>query len=566
MSCHQPHDLVAYVQGELAPGERASAEAHVGSCPECREEARRMGDLLARVRALPPAEPDAGFTRRVMLAARARHLEAFRPKAAGSAEAEGARGFAAMAIALRRALAPLPPWAISLAVHALLLFALTWIFLESPPRPLPDTVVVRMAPQAGGGRRDIIWTPPRSEGGALRADVRPAEEDAQEFTPARPPLDRLSPPVAHPAALTPIPEGPSGIPSMERIEDRRILAFVEGRGDARRRREALARHGGAGTEEAVLAALRWLEARQESDGSWDPARFGGLAEHGVGCSALATLAFLGGGHTPREGPFRGTVEKAVRRLVSLQQANGCVGVPAGNYLYGHGLGALALMEAYCLTDDSRLKPAVVAAVGFTQFAQNAAGGWGYAARDGENDTSVTGWQVMVLELARAKGFLTTATSLRQAMEWLDSVTAADGRVGYRAPGQYPNGAGALTAAGMFAHQLVAPLRDAARLERQSSLLSAAPPRDVTRSGAEAINDFYGWYLTSLALFQHGGESWDRWNAALRPALLAAQERAGDHAGSWGPIDRWSGYGGRLYTTAMGALILETYYRYPRLAR
>jgi hypothetical protein len=53
---------------------------------------------------------------------------------------------------------------------------------------------------------------------------------------------------------------------------------------------------------------------------------------------------------------------------------------------------------------------------------------------------------------------------------------------------------------------------------------------------------------------------------MKPALLGAQEKSGMHAGSWGPIDRWSGFGGRLYATASAALILETYYRYPRLVR
>jgi hypothetical protein len=146
------------------------------------------------------------------------------------------------------------------------------------------------------------------------------------------------------------------------------------------------------------------------------------------------------------------------------------------------------------------------------------------------------------------------------------VTDEAGRVGYRQPGQFPNGPAALTAVGMFAHLLVAPVRDTARLEAQAAFLVASPPEDLARPGAEMRNDFYGWYFTSLALFQQGGPAWERWNAAIKPALLAAQETSGEHAGSWGTIDRWSGFGGRIYTTAAATLILETYYRYPRLER
>ena len=32
-------------------------------------------------------------------------------------------------------------------------------------------------------------------------------------------------------------------------------------------------------------------------------------------------------------------------------------------------------------------------------------------------------------------------------------------------------------------------------------------------------------------------------------------------GSWEPIDRWGGEGGRVYATAINALTLEVYYRY-----
>ncbi|GEM_PF-7087366 len=42
---------------------------------------------------------------------------------------------------------------------------------------------------------------------------------------------------------------------------------------------------------------------------------------------------------------------------------------------------------------------------------------------------------------------------------------------------------------------------------------------------------------------------------------------GCQEGSWLANDRWSDEGGRVYTTALGALTLEVYYRYgPRRPR
>jgi hypothetical protein len=48
---------------------------------------------------------------------------------------------------------------------------------------------------------------------------------------------------------------------------------------------------------------------------------------------------------------------------------------------------------------------------------------------------------------------------------------------------------------------------------------------------------------------------------LTATLLGSQRAEGDDAGSWDPNDVWGGHGGRVYTTAMGALCLEVYYRY-----
>ncbi len=74
-------------------------------------------------------------------------------------------------------------------------------------------------------------------------------------------------------------------------------------------------------------------------------------------------------------------------------------------------------------------------------------------------------------------------------------------------------------------------------------------------------NLYYWYYASLALHNLQGPSWDTWNGALRRELLTTQEKSGPMAGSWPTDSLWSGYGGRVYTAAMGALCLEVYYRY-----
>ena len=64
------------------------------------------------------------------------------------------------------------------------------------------------------------------------------------------------------------------------------------------------------------------------------------------------------------------------------------------------------------------------------------------------------------------------------------------------------------------------------------------------------------------MYQLQDAHWQRWNDALRAALLSRQvKQKGPLAGSWDTSDLWGGYGGRVYTTALATLTLEVYYRF-----
>ena len=63
-----------------------------------------------------------------------------------------------------------------------------------------------------------------------------------------------------------------------------------------------------------------------------------------------------------------------------------------------------------------------------------------------------------------------------------------------------------------------------------------------------------------------GRHWNAWSNALGKALLMHQRRDGNFAGSWDPVGVWGEYGGRVFTTALHTLSLQTYYRYTRLIR
>ena len=71
MTCHDAREhFSALVDDALSAGERATLEAHLATCADCRRELQRFRDTVALVRAVAPVRAPAGFVDRVLEAAR----------------------------------------------------------------------------------------------------------------------------------------------------------------------------------------------------------------------------------------------------------------------------------------------------------------------------------------------------------------------------------------------------------------------------------------------------------------------------------------------------------------
>lgn len=361
------------------------------------------------------------------------------------------------------------------------------------------------------------------------------------------------------------------------------------------------------SEQALRDALTWLAIHQSRAGYWDADEFmledrwpdqpsstgKGNPVVDVGLTGLALLAFLGDGNTPSEGLHSEPVARAVNWLRSVQRDDGLFGEEVGNpTLYNQAIATLALSEAYRLSGRSpTLRPAVQKAAQVLVRARNPYGAWRYGLEpNGDNDTSITGWMVFALKSVHDAGIPVDKSCFDGAAAWLDSMTdARSGRTGYAwadgggDPGSLPaRGANAarfpaersesLTAVALLCRIFMS---DAANLRRwedhpqhallakQADLLRARPPR--WEEGGSL--DFYYWYYATYALNQWGGAAWKEWERALGKALLPAQRRENPHDnfhGSWDPADAWGDDGGRVYSTAVCALMMEVYYRYTRV--
>jgi hypothetical protein len=330
------------------------------------------------------------------------------------------------------------------------------------------------------------------------------------------------------------------------------------------------------TESAVAAALRWLAANQTSSGRWNARNLGGgtgLAEDGqdrqgagatadTGLTGLALLAFLASGHTHLEGPYRDTVRRGLEFLLGSQDAAGSLAATTNQYerMYCHAMATCALSEAYAMTGDRRLMPAVRKAIAYSVNTQDrASGGWRY--QFGQiGDTSQLGWQVMALKSAELGGIAMPATTRGGIERFLRSVTlgAHGGLACYQpanaAPARPAVATRSMTAEALVCRQFLGRLDRPETLAEATSYILQEPP------GSGVVNHYY-WYYATLALYQTQGDAWRRWNEALQKQLLATQRLDGSSAGSWDPDPVWGRCGGRVYSTSLCALCLEVYYRF-----
>jgi hypothetical protein len=383
-----------------------------------------------------------------------------------------------------------------------------------------------------------------------------------------------------PAGLPRLPEV-QGTPGGHRRGD--VPEVYRSRLDPNRSALAGAAGASAASEQAVERALDWLMRHQDFDGRWDGATakdddggvFRGDDDYTIHCppgepcfgeciyweadtalTGLALLSYLGAGYTQTDGKYADTVGKGLDFLLAAQKPDGDLrGMSRAVGMYCHAMASLALCEAYALTGDERLRVPVERAIGFIVRSRARDGmAWRYAPGAPVGDTSILGWVVMALKSAKLVGISTAATTERGTLEWLSKVSS--GREGGLASYQPSEPVTpTMTAEAWVCRQFLGVGGPGpASTEAARSLLENGPDRSTY--------NLYYWYYGTLAMYQHGGDAWSRWNAQVRDQVVRRQKVKGHSAGSWDPDDSMYGArGGRIYCTALATLTLEVYYRY-----
>jgi hypothetical protein len=344
----------------------------------------------------------------------------------------------------------------------------------------------------------------------------------------------------------------------------------------------------AASELAVERALDWLSRHQDDDGRWDAgiARYedgtpvkgdddftahcppgekclGECAywEADTALTGLALLTFLGAGYTHADGRYATVVGKGLDFLVAQQKRDGDLrGRSQVVGMYCHAMATLAMCEAFALTGDDHLRDPVERAIAFLVRGRARDGmAWRYAPGAPVGDTSILGWVVMGLKSAKEVGIPIPGEPAvrRGTLLWLEKVATGQSK-GLARYQPWESVTPTMTAEAWVCRQFLG-------VGGPGSASSEAAEFLLRNESDRGKTNVYYWYYATLALYQHGGEPWTKWNAQIRDKIVGLQAISGHQTGSWEPDSSvYGAKGGRIYCTTLAALSLEVYYRYLRL--
>jgi hypothetical protein len=495
-----------------------------------------------------------------------------------------------------------PAWIISIVLHVLVLGLLSLIVYAAREEAEEPPIKTTSLP-----------VPPKQEEKKLDRDVKPTEMplDVEVESEKPSPVSELDVPVEE---FSREEENDANVPKgreeakadSEMGGEGAFMAIGAGGGSSGMfgsrngggKKRALGKFGGSrGSESAVDAALRWFKKHQSPNGQWDvdgypvnctetpkcePGTQNTDESGDIAATGYALLCFLGAGYDHRmPSKYKATVKKGLDWLISVQKPTGAFG--ARNYELG--IATMAVCEAYAMSNDPMLKEPAQKGVDLIlgrQLQEKGGGyalGWDYVEPKATRiDASVSGWCVMALKSAAAGG-LTIGNGMEGAKQYLErawKVTNPDFKAQdpYKDETTFPytwntESNEIKIERGSDVHHDMAPVGALMAVflghKADDPMLNSLANYIMNHQFPTAYPcNTYFMYYNTLAIFQVGGERWEKWNKVCRDMLVNAQRKGqGCFDGSWD----WEGTkfphheAGRIFSTAYCCLSLEVYYRY-----
>lgn len=332
-----------------------------------------------------------------------------------------------------------------------------------------------------------------------------------------------------------------------RPEDR-----MAGPGAGKAAGERLSPDGTKSPARACELAYRWLQENQRVDGGWTAGQAPGSHDYSIGVSSLALLAFMDRNADVFRGRHADTVRRGIGYLVANQDEGGLIGPAVSVAPYNHGLATVAILDACAVESNAVWKAAGERAIQRICASQLPSGGWGYlkSASDSAN-TSASIWPLLALLRADAAGVSGLRPSINRGLIWLQSAVNQDGFMGYSRTDDFPYGQETMTAAGVVCF-----LTDKKGIH-QPAIRALIPALRKIAAKPEGRTDFYRLFFVAEAVtLSMERESVPRRDAIIEK-LAALQEDSGSGTGSWAATDPWGDVGGRVYSTAMATLAMNS---------
>ncbi len=316
--------------------------------------------------------------------------------------------------------------------------------------------------------------------------------------------------------------------------------------------------------------LKWLADHQEPGGRWDSDKYGGEENADILVTSSALSAFLSAGYTERIGRYKNTVRNGIRWLVKQQNADGSFtekGLPG----YTHGLCMSTLACSFGMGGDRKYKWNVERAVEYSISIMNEFGFWSALRKKGDSDILTTAFHLLGLKEAliaggrpkeikqvfeRCKFFLdgcvlTTGDNFTGTYGWAWSkIDPQTGKVLYI----QKDGSRAQVCAGLC--------RIFMGWRCREPWLKKVVNDQVSRGPAWKERDLMHIFLAHVTIIFSYGKMWSKWDKDVRLGLIPDDQNTenGDNKGSWDPGKGPESIGGRVMSTALACLMLETYCR------
>ncbi len=464
-----------------------------------------------------------------------------------------------------------PAWLVSMLLHIFILLALGLVTFADPVKIVN---VLTANSTAEDGPEIEEFTIEEIDPG----DVAEMEEVSEPITELTEPMELTEPVDVAPVEMAAVAMDMSEFaaemaPSMTSMQTLSAMSSqpLGSRSDDMKKKLLRDYGGNQSSEAAVTEALKWFSRHQMPNGAWSFA-------HNVACNgacgnpgdearskalsaatAMSLLPFMGAGQTHIQGDFKDIVLRGLRFLVQsgkLGKQGGMqvLDLRTGGDMYSHGLAAIALCEAYAMTEDPELLGPAQGAINFIVAAQCSDGGWRYRFQDPNGgDTSVVGWQVMALKSGYMGHLSIPPVTIQGSTMFLNRVQSNNGSIyGYDKPST--NVRPGTTAIGLLCRMYTGWDKTHPGI--------VAGVKNLTKVGVKKDDLYYNYYAAQV-LRHFGGPEWDKYNVELRDYLVAEQSQNSGEKGSWYIKSKTHGMdeGGRLMQTSFATMILEVYYRH-----